>query len=59
MAPQAIVTNRAGNQYPSEVPVGATVSIKPVNAGISKVGLDPTIPTTASAIIPYSKNELR
>ena len=27
-----------GNKYPSDVPVGATVSLNPVNAGISKVG---------------------
>jgi len=65
MAPQAMVTNRAGNTEPRELPVGARVSTQPVKAGMSMwaasapVRPAPMTPTAAMIIMAYSRKELR
>ena len=50
-----MVINNAGNIYPKEVPVGISVSLNPVNAGISRLAFPvipaPITPITATAII--------
>ena len=63
MAPQAMVTNRAGNMVPREVAL--MVSTQPVKAGMSlwaasaPVRPAPITPTAAMTIMPYSRKEDR
>ena len=48
-APQAMVMNRIGN-------MGLFATVKPVTAGIFRVGLPTMTPTTPARIMPSSRN---
>ena len=58
-----MVTNRAGNINPRELPVGASVSLNPMNAGISRdawpIRALQMTPTAATIIMKYRRKELK